>query len=98
MTGGGNLGTERRRDPRHAIVERATILIGPSALVFGETLNWSRGGACLKAPRRFAVKVGEQLNLASARLGIDRTARVVDVTDVGVHCAFMQDLVAPRGA
>ncbi len=99
MAAGGSPGTERRRYPRHAIAERATIVIGPTSLVFGETLNWSRGGACLRAPRRFAIRIDEQLiiSLASARLGVDRAARVVDVTDTGVHFAFEQDLVAPLG-
>jgi len=98
MMGSGHRGAERRRHPRHAMEERAAILIGTSALVFSQTLNWSCGGACLKAPRRFAVKVGELLNLASARLGNDLTARVVGVTESGLHCAFERDLIAPRGA
>ena len=84
---------ERRRHPRHAIAEQATILIGPTSLVFGKTLDWSRGGTCLRPPSRFAVQVGEQINLGSARLGQERTARVVGITDGSLHCAFEQDLV-----
>jgi hypothetical protein len=93
---GSEPGDERRRHPRHAIAEQATILIGPTSLVFGKTLNWSRGGACLRPPSRFAVAVGEQLNLASVRLGQERSARVVSITDGSVHCAFEQDLIEPR--
>ena len=92
---GGPEQTERRRYPRHSVAEQATILVGqsaPVALVFGETLNWSRGGACLKAPTRFAIRLGELLNLASARIGRERVARVVGITEGGVHCAFEQDL------
>jgi hypothetical protein len=88
------VGTERRRHPRYAVAERATILIGPTSLVFGQTVDWSRGGACLRAPPRFTVQVGEQLNLASERLGPDRVARVVDVSTRGLHCAFDQELRA----
>ncbi|MEJ0069334.1 MAG: PilZ domain-containing protein [Pseudomonadota bacterium] len=88
---------ERRRHPRHTVAEQATILIGPTSLVFGKTLDWSRGGTCLKPPSRFAVKVGEQLNLASVRLGQERSARVVSITDGSlVHCAFEQDLIEPH--
>ena len=89
---GDSPGTERRRHPRHAVAESASILIGPTSLVFGETLNWSRGGACVRLPSGFAVRIGEQLNLASARLGSERAARVVDVSARGVHCAFEQEL------
>ncbi len=92
--GGGQTRDERRRYPRYSVAERATILIGaatPAALVFGQTLNWSRGGACLKAPSRFAVQIGEQFNVASPLLGRERSARVVDITPRGVHFAFEQD-------
>lgn len=92
MMGSGAQHVERRRHPRFADTEPTTILIGPTSLVFGRTLNWSRGGACLRPPMRFAVQVGENINLASHRLGNERTARVVDVTDGGVHCAFEHDL------
>jgi PilZ domain len=92
MASEGDQGVERRRHPRHAVAESATILIGPTSLVFSETLDWSRGGACVRPPGRFAVRVGEQLNLASARLGSERAARVVGVTQRGVHCAFEQEL------
>ena len=93
--GGNQSRDERRRYPRYPAAEHATILVGaaaPAALVFGQTLNWSRGGACLKAPNRFAVQVGEQFNVASPPLGRERAARVVDVTPRGVHFAFDQDL------
>ncbi len=83
---------ERRRHPRFADAEPATILIGPTSLVFGRTLNWSRGGTCLRPPNRFAVKIGELISLASGRLGNDRAARVVGITAGGVHCAFESDL------
>ena len=83
---------ERRRHPRFPEAEPATILIGPTSLVFGRTENWSRGGACVRPPMRFAVQIGENINLASNRLGTERTARVVDVTDGRVHCAFERDL------
>jgi hypothetical protein len=88
----GEQQTERRRHPRFADAEPATILIGPTSLVFGRTVNWSRGGACLRPPIRFAVQVGEHINLASTRLGNERAARVVDVTEGRVHCAFESDL------
>lgn len=96
MTGCGQPRGERRRYPRYPAAEQATILVGaatPAALVFGQTLNWSRGGACLKAPSRFAVQIGEQFSVLSAPLGPQRSARVVDVTPGGVHFAFEQDLV-----
>jgi hypothetical protein len=99
MAAGGTSQSERRRYPRHSVAEQATILIGqtaPVALVFGQTLNWSRGGACLRAPTRFAVQLGELLNLASARIGRERLARVVGITERGVHCAFEQDLAECR--
>jgi hypothetical protein len=92
MIAGDTDQTERRRYPRFADAEPATILIGPTSLVFGRTLNWSRGGACLRPPMRFAVQVGEQINLASTRIGNERAARVVDITADGVHCAFERDL------
>lgn len=95
MAAGPSLESERRRHPRHTIAEQATILIGPTSLVFGKTLDWSRGGACLKPPGRFAVEIGEQLNLASARLGQARSARVVGITNGSLHCAFEQDLAEP---
>jgi hypothetical protein len=41
---------------------------------------------------RFAVQVGEPISLASNRIGNERAARVVDITDGGVHCAFEHDL------
>ena len=84
-------GGERRRHPRHTVAEQATIQIGPATLVFGKTLNWSVGGACLRPPSRFAVRVGEQLNLVSPRLGRERAARVVNITDGEVHCAFEEE-------
>ena len=83
---------ERRKHPRFADPEPATILIGPTSLVFGRTLNWSRGGACLRPPTRFAVQIGELLSLASGRIGNDRAARIVGITAGGVHCAFESDL------
>lgn len=92
MIGGGVQQTERRRHPRFSDAEPATILIGPTSLVFGRTLNWSRGGACVRPPMRFAVKLGELINLASNRLGNERAARVVGITQGGVHCAFENDL------
>ncbi|MBV8166377.1 MAG: PilZ domain-containing protein [Alphaproteobacteria bacterium] len=83
---------ERRRHPRFPDAEPATILIGPTSLVFGRTLNWSRGGACLRPPSRFAVKIGELINVASSRIGTERAARIVGITPGGVHCAFESDL------
>lgn len=79
---------ERRRYKRVVRAERATILIGPTSLVFGKTLNLSRGGTCLRAPSGFAVRVGEQLRLASAGMGPERAVRVVDISNGGLHCAF----------
>ncbi len=93
MVGGDESPVERRRHPRHPVTENATILIGPTSLGFGETLNWSRGGACVRPPTRFAVRIGELLSLASAHLGSERAARVVDVTTRGVHCAFEPELL-----
>jgi hypothetical protein len=89
--------TERRRHPRHTVAEQATILIGPTSLVFSTTLDWSVGGICVQPPNRFAVQVGEQLNLASVRLGDERAARVVGVSNGSLHCAFEQDLPYPLG-
>ena len=81
-------GTDQRRHPRHPLTERAAILMGPATFVFSETLDISHGGACLRQPNRFAVRAGEQLNLASPHIGSHRPARVVHVSPRGVHCAF----------
>ena len=69
--------------------------MGPSAYVFSETLDISHGGACLRQPNRFAVRTGEQLNLASAHIGSQRPARVVNISPRGVHCAFDEEIVPP---
>jgi hypothetical protein len=82
---------ERRRHARHAVAERATVRIGPTTLVFGAALDWSPGGTCLRLPHRFAVQVGEMLNLVSERLSEPRLARVVEITDGSLHCAFEPD-------
>ena len=84
-------GQEQRRHPRHALSERASILMGPATFVFSETLDISDGGTCLRQPHRFAVQAGELLRLASAHLGAQRAARVVHVSARGVHCAFDND-------
>jgi hypothetical protein len=85
-------GQEQRRHPRYDLSERAAIVMGPSAYVFSETLDISHGGACLRQPNKFAVRTGEQLNLASAHIGSHRTARVVNISPRGVHCAFDEAL------
>lgn len=69
--------------------------MGPSAYVFSETVDISHGGACLRQPNRFAVRPGEQLNLASAHIGSLRPARVVNISPRGVHCAFDEELSPP---
>jgi hypothetical protein len=79
---------DHRRYPRHEISERAAIILGPATYVFSETLDISRGGACLRQPNRFTILAGEQLSLASAHIGHHRAARVVHVSPRGVHCAF----------
>ncbi|HUA53841.1 MAG TPA: PilZ domain-containing protein [Candidatus Sulfotelmatobacter sp.] len=84
-------GQDQRRHPRYALAERAAILLGPATYVFSETLDISRGGACLRHPNRFVVQAGEQLNLASAHIGSQRAARVVSVSSRGLHCAFDSD-------
>jgi len=81
-------GQDQRRYPRYALSERAAILLGPATYVFSETLDISRGGACLRHPNRFVVQAGEFLNLASAHIGSQRAARVVSVSARGLHCAF----------
>ena len=85
---------DQRRHPRHALSERAAILMGPATFVFSETVDISNGGACLRQPNRFAVHAGEPLNLASAHMGSHRAARVVHVSPRGVHCAF-DEPIAP---
>ena len=84
-------GQEQRRHPRYALSERASILMGPATFVFSETIDISDGGTCLRPPNRFAVQAGELLRLASAHIGSQRPARVVNVSSRGVHCAFDND-------
>jgi hypothetical protein len=62
--------------------------MGPATFVFSETVDISHGGTCLRQPNRFMMQAGEQLNLASAHIGADRPARVVNISPRGVHCAF----------
>jgi hypothetical protein len=85
-------GPEQRRHPRYPLSEHASILMGPTTFVFSETLDISPGGACLRQPNRFAMRAGEQFNVASAHIGALRIARVVNVSPRGVHCAFDQDI------
>lgn len=85
-------GQEQRRHPRYELSERAAIVMGPSAYVFTETVDISHGGACLKQPNRFVLRPGEQLNLASAHIGSQRAARVVNITPRGVHFAFDDEI------
>jgi hypothetical protein len=85
--------TERRRHARQPVAERAAIRIGPTTLVFGATLDWSPGGTCLRPPHRFAVRVGELIDVMSERLGASRTARVVGITNGSLHCAFEPERV-----
>jgi hypothetical protein len=79
---------EQRRYPRYELSESASILLGPATFIFSETVDISHGGTCLRQPNRFAVQAGEQLNLASAHIGAYRSARVVNISPRGVHCAF----------
>ncbi len=85
-------GQEQRRHKRYALSERASILMGPATFVFSETVDISDGGACLRRPNRFAVQAGELLRVASAHIGSQRAARVVNVSSRGVHCAFDTDI------
>lgn len=81
-------GQDQRRYPRYALSERAAILLGPATYVFSETLDISRGGACLRLPNRFVVRPGELLTLSSPHIGSQRSARVVNISARGMHCAF----------
>jgi hypothetical protein len=82
---------EQRRHPRHELSERAAFLLGPATFVFSETVDISHGGTCLRQPNRFMIQAGEQLSLASDHIGAARSARVVNVSARGVHCAFDDD-------
>jgi len=86
---------EQRRHPRYEISERATFVLGPATFVFSETVDISHGGTCLRQPNRFVIQAGEELSLASSHIGSSRTARVVNVSPRGVHCAFDDDRLAP---
>jgi hypothetical protein len=79
---------EQRRHQRFMLSERAAIIMGPATFVFSDTVDISHGGTCLRQPHRFNVRAGEQLNLASAHIGHYRAARVVNVSQRGVHFAF----------
>lgn len=81
-------GQDRRRHPRQPTPERARILIGHESIVFCDLRDLSAGGACLRLPRRFGVRVGERLTLASGRLGGDRRVRVVDLSNGWLRCSF----------
>jgi hypothetical protein len=82
---------EQRRHPRYELSERAAFLLGPATFVFSETVDISHGGTCLRQPNRFVIQAGEQLSVASDHIGAARTARVVNVSARGVHCAFDDD-------
>jgi hypothetical protein len=81
-------GQDRRRHPRRATPEGARVLIGYGSIVFCDLRDLSAGGACLRLPGRFSVRVGERLTLASGRLGGDRHVRVVDLSDGWLRCSF----------
>jgi len=83
-------GPERRRHARKPSVLPARIVMARDTLVFCDTQNLSEGGTCLRRPMRFRVEVGERLVLAGGGgLGAGRDARVVNVSDRLLHCAFV---------
>jgi hypothetical protein len=83
-------GPERRRHARQPSVLPARIVMARDTLVFCQTRDLSEGGTCLRGPLRFRVDVGERLVLAGGgSLGTGRDARVVDISDGLLHCAFV---------
>jgi hypothetical protein len=83
-------GPERRRHQRQSSEQPARIVMARDTLVFCHTQNLSEGGTCLRGPVRFRVDIGETLVLAGGgSLGAGRDARVVNVADGLLHCAFV---------
>jgi hypothetical protein len=83
-------GPERRRHERQRSEMPARIVMARDTLVFCHTRDLSEGGTCLRGPLRFRVNVGEHLVLAGGgSLGTGRDARVVEVSDGLLHCAFV---------
>src|SRR5258708_798347 len=82
---------ERRRHARQPVEGPATIIMGPEAFVFCEAQNLSEGGACLRRPHRFHLRVGEQLMLATGgTAGAGREVKVIGLSDSSIHCAFLR--------
>jgi hypothetical protein len=83
-------GPERRRHRRQLSDQPARIVMARDTLVFCQTQDLSEGGTCLRGPLRFRVDIGEHLVLAGGgSLGAGRDARVVEVSDGLLHCAFV---------
>ncbi len=72
---------ERRRSPRSEVTPRWAInLLKPEGVVAANSVNFSRGGLCLRLQERLEVRSLVKLQLTANRLRTTKTGRPVQCT------------------
>jgi hypothetical protein len=78
----------RRRGPRQPVDGPAHIVLPDGRLLDVTLRNLSSNGALISHPTFEPMYVGHQVILAGSRMIWERRARVVALTEDGVHVAF----------